>query len=128
MFVTVLSHPVDRALVAQDTARGVSLMVATAVAAMIDGGRWSPQWPLVSEIRDLATLVGRLHEEIGGVCERSFAEGRVETMANAAYQLMLQARLACEASAAVACPVGDAVLFDVQAEGVLLGTFSLLAI
>lgn len=128
MFVTVLSHPVDPALAAQNTARGLSLMAADAVAAMIDGGRWSPHWPLLAEIRDLATLVGRLHDEIGDVCERAFAERRVETMARAAYEMVVQVRLARGAGQAVACPVGDAVLFDAQVEAALIGTFGLLAI
>jgi hypothetical protein len=128
MFVTVLSRTVDPALAAQSTARGLSLMVADAVAAMIDDGRWSPHWPLLAEIRDLATLVGRLHDEIGDLCEQALAESRVEAMARAAYEIMIQARLARAACQAAACPVGDAVLFDVQAEGILIGAFSLLAI
>jgi len=128
MIVTTLNRQVDPVLAAQNTARGLALMVADAVDALFETGRWPPQWPLAAEIRSLAAMIGVLHAEIGDISERSFAERLVETMANSAHQLIVQARLARAAGAALPCPVGEAVLFDVQAEGILIGTYSLLAI
>jgi hypothetical protein len=128
MFVTVLSRPVDPVLVAQSTARNLSLGVAQSVAAMIDDGRWSPSWPLLAEIRDLAVLVARMHDEIGDLCEQAFAERLLEAMASAAYEMIVQARLACDADQAAPSPFGDDILFDLQVETVLLRTFALLAI
>lgn len=128
MIVTTLSRPVDPVLLAQNTARGIALLVADAVTAMFDSGRWSQQWPLATEIQQTAALVHVLHAEIGDLCERSVAERIVEVMARTAHEMLIQARIACASGGAIVSPVDDMVLFDVQAEAVLIRTYSLLAL
>jgi len=127
MLVATRTRPVDPVVAAQDTARNLAVMAADAVTRMFDGGRWSPQWPLAAEIRDLARLVRVLDVEIGDMCESAFAESHVETMARSAHELAIQARLACGAGAAALSPVEDLVLFDAIAERTLLKAYSLLA-